>query len=149
MITADTNIFVYTVDARDALKQEIAQRVVASLKQHGYRLPLQVVGEFQNAVTRKLKMPYALAASIASTILTGFPTFPATRSAAAAALVEMAAGRLSYWDALMLASAAEAGCTVMLSEDMQGGATIFGLEIVNPFGVDGVSPHAVKFLQLT
>ena len=60
----------------------------------------------------------------------------------------MAAGRLSYWDALMLASAAEVGCTIMLSEDMQDGATLLGLEIVNPFGPDGVSRRAAALLDL-
>jgi predicted nucleic acid-binding protein len=148
VITADTNIFVYTVDSRDSLKQETAQRVAAALKGFGYRLPLQVVGEFQNVATRKLKMPHALAASLASSILTGFSTFPATRSAARAALTEMGASRLSYWDALMLVSAAEAGCTAMLSEDMQDGRTIFGVQIVNPFGAEGVSPRAAELLQL-
>ena len=36
----------------------------------------------------------------------------------------------------------------MLSEDMQDGAVLYGVEIVNPFGPDGVSPRAVERLAL-
>lgn len=148
MITADTNVFVYTVDPRNPLKQDIAQHVVSRLEAARSRIALQVVGEFQNAVTRKLKMPRLLAAQTAASIVDSFETFPASRSAAHAGLAEMAAGRFSYWDALMLASAAEAGCTVMLSEDMRDGATLFGLEIVNPFAAAGVSPRAAALLDI-
>ncbi len=48
----------------------------------------------------------------------------------------------------MLASARTAGCTVMISEDMQDGATLLGLEIVNPFGANGPSPRATELLGL-
>ncbi len=81
-------------------------------------------------------------------MLLTYTMFPASVAASYAALNELAAGRLSYWDALMLASAAEAGCTCMLSEDMQDGARIFGVEIVNPFGANGVSHRAAELLNL-
>ena len=41
--------------------------------------------------------------------------------------------RLSFYDALIVVSAIEAGCDVLYSEDMQHGRTIGGLAIVNPF----------------
>jgi predicted nucleic acid-binding protein len=148
VITADTNVFVYTVDPRDPFKRDSAQRVVDALEGARGRIALQVTGEFQNVVRRKLKMPRPLAARLASEILEGFETFPATRPAARAALDEMAAGRLSYWDALMLASAAEVGCTAMPTEDLQDGAPLFGLEIVNPFAAAGISPRAAQLLEI-
>lgn len=40
---------------------------------------------------------------------------------------------LSFYDALIVASAIEAGCNILYSEDMQHGRTIGGLAIVNPF----------------
>ena len=149
MISADTNVFVYAIDARDPLKRNIAQVVVSTLQVRRSLVALQVFGEFQNVATRKLKMPKVLAAGHASVLLGSLSTFPASRMAVRVALVEMAAGRLSYWDALMLASAAEAGCTTMLSEDMQDGATILGLEIVNPLGSAGMSPRAFELLGLS
>jgi len=40
---------------------------------------------------------------------------------------------LSFYDALIVASAIEAGCDILYSEDMQHGRTFGGLTIVNPF----------------
>ncbi len=41
--------------------------------------------------------------------------------------------RLSYWDALILAAAARAGCERLLTEDFGDGSTIAGVLITNPF----------------
>jgi predicted nucleic acid-binding protein len=48
----------------------------------------------------------------------------------------MLTGRLSMFDALLLATAREAGCTVLLSEDMQDGAEFDGLVVRNPLRGD-------------
>ena len=41
--------------------------------------------------------------------------------------------RSAYWDSVILAAAAEAGCRLLVSEDMQAGFTCGGVTIVNPF----------------
>jgi predicted nucleic acid-binding protein len=46
--------------------------------------------------------------------------------------------RLQFWDSMIIAASAEAGCTLLLSEDMQDGFAVAGLTIVNPFTA---SPH--------
>jgi predicted nucleic acid-binding protein len=46
--------------------------------------------------------------------------------------------RLQFWDSLILAAAAEAGCSLLLSEDMQHGFIWRGLTVVNPFAS---APH--------
>jgi predicted nucleic acid-binding protein len=40
---------------------------------------------------------------------------------------------LSYWDALILASAHISGCAVLLTEDMGSGEVLAGVQLVNPF----------------
>jgi len=55
------------------------------------------------------------------------------------------AGRLSYWDGLLRATVGRSGCTVLLSEDMQDGATIAGVTVRNPFVGDAL-PDAVAAL---
>ena len=40
---------------------------------------------------------------------------------------------LSYYDAVIVASALEARCDRLLTEDLQAGRRINGLTIVNPF----------------
>jgi predicted nucleic acid-binding protein len=39
----------------------------------------------------------------------------------------------SFWDALVLRSAQQAGCRVLLSEDFLEGREIDGIQVVNPF----------------
>ena len=41
--------------------------------------------------------------------------------------------RFSFWDALIVAAALEAGCTRLLTEDLQHGQVIEGLRVENPF----------------
>jgi len=40
--------------------------------------------------------------------------------------------KLQFWDALIVTAAAEAGCSLLLSEDMQHGFVARGLTVVNP-----------------
>jgi len=42
----------------------------------------------------------------------------------------------SIWDSQILAAALAAGCSTLLTEDLQHGQRIEGLEIINPLMVD-------------
>jgi predicted nucleic acid-binding protein len=44
--------------------------------------------------------------------------------------------KLQFWDALIVTAAADAGCALLLSEDMQHGFVTRGLTIVNPLADD-------------
>ena len=48
--------------------------------------------------------------------------------------------QLGLWDALILSAAADAGCRLLLSEDLQDGFTWSGVTVTNPFGS---SPHTL------
>ena len=50
------------------------------------------------------------------------------------------------FDALLLATAREAGCTVLLSEDMQDGAEFDGVVVRNPLRGDGLPRDLVPLL---
>jgi predicted nucleic acid-binding protein len=41
--------------------------------------------------------------------------------------------RLSIWDAVILSAAADSGCRLLLSEDLQDGFTWQGVTVANPF----------------
>ena len=59
---------------------------------------------------------------------------PADADTHSAALVFLARDHgLAFYDALVVASAIEAQCDILYSEDMQHGRSIGGLAIVNPF----------------
>jgi len=131
--TLDTNILFYSVDTeagpRHALAATIIERAVAC----DCWLTLQAVSEFYFAVTRKRVMPADAAAAQAGDWLDMFTAVPSSPEAVRAALVLAASRRVSYWDALLIATAGEAGCTAILTEDLSDGATVHGVRIVHPF----------------
>src|SRR3546814_10218615 len=56
--------------------------------------------------------------------------------------------KLQYWDALIVTAAADAGCTLLLSEDRQHGFVTRGLTIVNPFA-EPTHPKLSSLLETT
>jgi predicted nucleic acid-binding protein len=146
VITADTNVLVYLWDTYAPGKTSVAQTVAAMMTERGSRLALQVVGETQNVLLRKLRQPAWQAAENARTLLTAYETFQASAANASEALTMMASGRFSYWDGLLVTAARDAECRIMLSEDMQDGQRLGDLEVVNPFGEDGPSSRLRELL---
>ena len=47
--------------------------------------------------------------------------------------------RLSFWDAMLWAAARRAGCSAILSEDMQHGQRLGGVVFLNPFAADAAT----------
>ena len=147
-VTLDTNVLIYAIDGRDPAKQRTAGQVVAALGEVAAPLALQVIGEFQHAMTRRMKVAPAVAAAAAHQLLASFRTFPYDETSVERAISAFATGRLSYWDGLLIASAERAGVRVLISEDMQDGGRIGEVEVVNPFSADGLSPRASAVLNL-
>jgi len=135
--TLDTNLLVYSVDNAAGARHRAALEIVDRAIETECWLTLQALGEFYAAVTRKGIVPPAEAASQAADWLELFPTVAASAAAIRVALADAAVGRASYWDALLVATAAEAGCTIVLTEDMSDGSTFGGLRIHNPFAASG------------
>lgn len=145
--TLDTNILIYSVDRRVAWKQDVALDIIKRARLLDCWLTLQAVSEFYSVATRKRFVDMQRAAELAGAWLSIFPTASAVLGTVRKALPTAAAGRLSYWDALLVATAAEAGCAAILSEDMGDGMRIEGVEIINPFTPEGLSPRAARLLE--
>ena len=79
--------------------------------------------------------------------LSQFETLAPQSEAVRAALEHAVAGRASYWDALLVETAAVGGCVAILSEDMRDGGRLGQVAIINPFEDDGLSPAAERLLQ--
>lgn len=144
--TIDTNVFVYMLDARDAAKQAAAIELTEQLRSHDCVISLQSCGELYAALTKRLRRAPWEAAQASRNVLASFDTFAATRTATERALAEAMAGRFSYWDALLLASAHDAECRYCFSEDMADGATLGAVEVVHPFDGNGLSQRAKDIL---
>ena len=135
--TLDSNLLVYSVDNTADERHASSVQIVLAAARLDCCLTLQSVSEFYAVVTRKRIIPGPLAAARANDWLTVFPNAAASANAVRAALTDAVAGRASYWDALLIAAAAEAGCTLILTEDLQDGSALGGVEIHNPFDPGG------------
>jgi predicted nucleic acid-binding protein len=135
--TLDSNILVYSVNAAGGVRHELAARIALRAVRLDCWLTLQSLSEFYVVVTRKGMMPRPEAAAQINDWISYFPITTASITAARTALTDAVAGRAAYWDALLVATAAEAGCSLILTEDMADGATLGGVEIHNPFARSG------------
>jgi predicted nucleic acid-binding protein len=135
--TLDTNLLVYAIDSLSGARRELAGEIIRRAVRLDCVLTLQAVSEFYAAATRKGIMPPPEAAAQAADWLDLFPCAAASPVAVRIALADAAAGRAAYWDALLVATAAEAGCSLILTEDMADGGTLAGVAIHNPFAAAG------------
>jgi predicted nucleic acid-binding protein len=147
-ITLDANVLFYAFDRRFPEKQKQAVEIIGAAARADCPLGLQAIGEFYVSTVREIKLPRPVAERQIGYFLQTFDTFPATPNAHTTAAHEAGQGRYFYWDAVLLASAAEFGCTVFLSEDMHDGARFGNLVIRNPFGESGLTEAARAALGL-
>jgi len=147
--TLDTNLLVYSADRDEGEKNQVAAQILLRAPSLDCWLTLQSLSEFYAATTRKGIMQPVEAAAQVSDWLILFPTASASADAVRTALADAVAGRASYWDALLVATAAEAGCTLILSEDLADGSRLGGVAIHNPFDpAGGLTPRASRLLSL-
>jgi predicted nucleic acid-binding protein len=145
--TLDTNLLVDAMDGQAGPRQSSAAHIIGLARQADCWLALQAISEFYAAVTRKRLIAAAAARDQALDWLTMFPTTSASARAVRDALALAATQRASYWDALLLCTVAETGCTAMLTEDLADGTTLAGVRIINPFAGDALSPDAAALLK--
>jgi predicted nucleic acid-binding protein len=133
-VFVDTNVFVYLFDADAGEKQQRARSVVSRLaRERRLTLSTQVLGELYVTVTRKLAAPLSPTdAQRAVAALSAFPVVPIDADLVDRAIVRSQAEQVSYWDALILETAVEAGAEEVYSEDLQPGGRHRDVTVVNP-----------------
>ena len=132
----DTNVLIYQLDTRDLRKHRIAEALVGAAVATGNAcISHQVIQECLNVVLNKaeVRLDAAGARAYFDNVLT-----PLSRVASSLALYRKGLALKARWgfgfyDALIVAGALEAGCTRLLSEDLQHGQVIETLTIENPF----------------
>jgi predicted nucleic acid-binding protein len=144
--TLDTNLLVYSVDRTAGTRHELAIEIVDRATERDCYLTLQALSEFYAVVTLKGMAQPADAAARAEDWLGAFRCCTASSAAVRTALSSAAAGRAYCWDALLVATAGEAGCSLMLTEDLADGAELGGVRIHNPFGAAGSLTDRVRRL---
>ncbi len=136
-VFVDTNVLLYARDASEPDKQPRAREWLDLLwSERAGRVSLQVLTEYYQAVTRKLRPGLDR-----ETARADVRDLSAWRPVRVDEMVMEDAWRLedryglSIWDALVVASARAAGCRHLLTEDLQHGQDLDGLVVVNPFRV--------------
>ena len=140
-VFVDTNVLVYARDASEPDKQPRAAAWVEHLwRTRTARLSFQVLQEYYATTTRKLEpglSPDQARADVRN-LLAWRPVPVGAQVIEAGWSIEDRFG-LSCWDALIVAAARIAGCEYLLTEDLQHGAELDGLQVLNPFRVEAGS----------
>ena len=123
----DSNVLIY------ALADDPRADVALALVEAGGTISAQVHTEVAHVLRRKVGLDWPGIAGAMDLFTSLLEVVPVTPEAAAAALAIAEETGYSLWDAQILASAIEAGCGVVYTEDMQHGRHIGGLDIRNPF----------------
>jgi len=131
----DTNILIYTDDPSVPQKQTRADALFTEHLHHGMAaLSLQVLQEYYATVTRKLRVAPDLAQRRVELFsLANIVRFSVKDVISAIELHRL--HQISFWDALIVHAARVSGATVLYSEDLQHGAAVGGVRVVNPFKV--------------
>jgi predicted nucleic acid-binding protein len=131
----DTNILLYAVDASEATKQDRAFEVFERLLDSGSgALSVQVLGEFFSVATgvRRRLLSVQDAEEYVRDYVAAWPVLDLTRDIQAQAMLIVRRYEISYWDALVVATAVVNSLAFVLTEDLQDGQIIEGVRIVNP-----------------
>ena len=132
-VALDTNLLAYAEGVNDDGRRTAAIQIIDQLDPEQTFLPVQALGELFAVLVKKAGRSRAKARDAIMQWGDTFPLIESSPDALIRAMDLAADHQLQMWDALITATAVEAGCRLLLSEDLQDGFTIGGLTVVNPF----------------
>ena len=126
----DTNLLVYAQSSGE--KAEIARELLAA----GGQLSVQVLNEFASVLSRKQGRSWGeIDEAIEDVLAAVNEPIPLTLEIHREARGIAASSRFAFYDALIIAAALSARCSVLYSEDLQRGRRFGDLTIINPFAI--------------
>ena len=135
LVFVDSNVLLYRRDLREPVKRPLAAAWVEHLwREESGRTSCQVLSEYYTNATRKLRpgLDADDAWDDVQALLCWHPQSIDVDLLQNGREIERRF-KLSWWDSLIVASAQSQNCTVLLSEDMQDGATFGGVTVRSPF----------------
>lgn len=134
-VFVDTNVLVYAFDQSAGEKRDRAHSLLDRLWENMRgRLSVQVLQEFYVTVTQKVERP--LEPEAAGEIVRDLSYWQIHAPVAEDVLGAIDLQQryvLSFWDAMVLWSAQQLGCSTIWSEDLNEGQDFDGVGVVNPF----------------
>ena len=128
-VAADSNILLYLHDESDKRKREIAKDILSD----NPKISTQVISEFINVARRQLDLPKADIVVYCADLLQDCEIIPVLHDTLTNAAALIQKYDFQIFDSIIVASALEASCTILYSEDMQHGLVINNMTIINPF----------------
>jgi predicted nucleic acid-binding protein len=129
----DTNVLMYSRDVNEPAKRARAIEVIDQLGACGdLVLTAQILNEFSAATLRR-GTPIADVRAAVESWRDLAEVLPLQPAATTVALDAVNRHRLSFWDALIWATARDAQVKTVISEDFQHGREIDGVAFVDPF----------------
>ncbi len=135
----DTNILVTAVDVDAGERHERSKELMAQAARRDCVLTVQALAEFFHVTTRKNLLEHSRASAFVRDWLDVFQVAYADDTALVRAMDAVEEHRLSFWDAMLWATARQIGCSAIVSEDMQDGRRLSGVEFINPFAADAAA----------
>lgn len=134
-VFVDTNVFVYAFDTSADEKRVRADELLEAIWKSGNGcVSVQILQEFYVNATRKganPPSPHIVRRRISE--LGSWRVHEPRFEDVISAIDLHDEAQISFWDAMVLWSASKLGCETLLSEDLNHGQKIAGVEIINPF----------------
>ena len=132
-IFLDSNILVYLFSTTEVVKSEQINTIIQTYSDKNQLVwSTQVIQEFYAVMSRKYNVPSLQIKKILDT----FSHLECVVNDVAIiknAIDIQVINQLSFWDSLIISSAKTSKCTYLLSEDLNAGQRIEGIQVVNPF----------------
>jgi len=129
----DTNILIYCIDNQSGKRHQHAKKLMQETMISDCVLTLQSLAEFFSASTRKGKMPKQDAIAQVNDWMSLFPVINAMPTTLNMAMKAVREHQFSFWDAMILETAVQAGVTRLYSDNLQHRQSWKGMVIENPF----------------
>ena len=139
-VALDTNVLACAEGINDAARRDRVLDLLGRIPQDAIVIPVQVLGELFNVLTRKAGRSREAARDALLGWQDSFALAATTPEVMSAAAGLAADHRIGIWDATILAAGARAGCRLLLSEDLSDGFTWNGMTVADPFAP---TPHPV------
>jgi predicted nucleic acid-binding protein len=132
-VALDTNILAYAEGTNGVEMHDKAIELIHALPADAVLLPVQTLGELFNVLVRKAKRPKTEARLAVLTWRDAYAVSETSATVMINAADLASAHDLTIWDSVILSTAAETDCRLLLSEDLQEGFTWRGVTVTNPF----------------
>lgn len=132
-VALDTNVLACAEGVNGAARRGVILDTLRALPQESVVVPAQVLGELFNVLVRKAGRSRGDARDALSSWKGAFPIVETSAEVMLAAFDLATDHQLGIWEAVIVSAASQAGCRLLLSEDIQDGFTWGGVTVANLF----------------